>query len=181
MKYRFVLWDFDGTLADTLTIALGIYNQMAAEHGFVPIEDPLAVRQLSMREFLKSHNVSAFRIPMAFRHVLKELRRRAADIKLNDGIESALTEISEHGIAQGVVSSNQTETICECLNTNSVQQFFTHVSGTSRIFGKERRLAKALREMGGPINGTCCMSAMKFVTSKQQARRVLILLRSHGG
>ncbi len=29
MTYRLVLWDFDGTLADTLRMAVQIYNRIA--------------------------------------------------------------------------------------------------------------------------------------------------------
>ena len=61
MKYQLVLWDFDGTLADTLPLALSIYNRMAAERNFKPIDDPHAVRDMGMREFLKSHGARARR------------------------------------------------------------------------------------------------------------------------
>lgn len=148
MKYKLVLWDFDGTLADTLTIALGIYNRMALKKRFKPITDPESVREMNMREFLKSHNVPAYRVPLAFNTFLKELRRLAPEICLNSGISGVLQSISDLGIRQGVVSSNATETICQCLEANLAKQHFAFISGTSKIFGKERRLKKAIKESG---------------------------------
>lgn len=148
MKYKLLLWDFDGTLANTLSIALGIYNRLADEKNFRPITDPDSVRNMNMREFLKSHHVPAYRIPLAFNAFLKELRRLAPDVSLNEGVGSALQQISELGVSQGVVSSNRTETIQACLECNDVASYFEFISGTSRIFGKERRLNKAVRQFG---------------------------------
>lgn len=146
MKYKLLLWDFDGTLADTLTLALNLYNRMAKEKQFKPITDPHAVREMNMREFLKSHDVPIYRVPFAFAAFLKELGKLAADISLNEGIGDALPQISLMGIRQGVVSSNATEIIQQCLKSNNAETYFTYVSGTSRIFGKERRLKSAAKQ-----------------------------------
>lgn len=148
MKYKLLLWDFDGTLADTLSIALAIYNRMASEKNFRAIEDPHAVRSMGMREFLKSHQIPAHQIPFAFRTFLKELRRLATEVRLNEGVAAVVTGIAALDIAQGVVSSNDTDTIRICLEHNGVADAFRYVSGTSRIFGKERRIRKAITQCG---------------------------------
>lgn len=147
MKYKVVLWDFDGTLADTLTLALGIYNRMAAEKNFKVINDPHAVRDMGMREFLKSHRVPLRKIPFAFSTFLTELRSLAADIVLHDGIGQTLQQISAVGVRQGVVSSNSTDTIRRCLAANDAEGYFEHISGTTSILGKEKRITKALRAL----------------------------------
>lgn len=148
MKYKLLLWDFDGTLANTLSIALGFYNQMAEEKKFRPITDPESVREMGMREFLKAYNVPAYRVPLAFSAFLRELRRLAPEVSLNEGIGAVLAQVSELGVSQGVVSSNRTETIRACLASNNADLHFDFISGTSRIFGKERRLKKAVRQFG---------------------------------
>lgn len=148
MNYKLLLWDFDGTLADTLSIALGIYNRMAAKRSFHPITDPDAVRGMGMREFLKTHNVAARHVPFAFHTFLRELRRLAPEIRLNAGIADAVRTVASRGVDQGVVSSNDTRTIEACLDANDIAAAFSYVSGTSRIFGKERRIKKAITQCG---------------------------------
>lgn len=144
MNYKLLLWDFDGTLADTLTIALGIYNRMAARRSFRPISDPHAVRGMGMKEFLRTHQIAAHHVPFAFNTFLRELRRLAPEVRLNSGIADAVRKAAECGVVQGIVSSNDTHTIQACLEANNVADVFTHVSGTSRIFGKERRIKKVM-------------------------------------
>lgn len=146
MKYKLVLWDFDGTLADTLTLALGIYNRMAAERKYRVITDPYAVRHMGMREFLKTHNIPMHRIPFVFSTFLKEIRKYAAEIKLYDGVASVVGQIGRGEIKQGVVSSNSTETIRCCMEKNNADMHFDYMSGTSGIFGKEKRIKKAFQK-----------------------------------
>ena len=145
--YQLVLWDFDGTLADTLSIALDVYNQLAESSGFLPITDPHAVREMSMREFLTAYRIPTYRVPFAFAAFRKRLQQQAEHVTLHTGIAELLPKIAERGVRQGVVSSNSTENIQQCLTANAAASYFDYVSGTSRIFGKERRIRKAIRRL----------------------------------
>jgi phosphoglycolate phosphatase len=63
MSFKLVVWDFDGTLADSLPAAVGIFNRLAPELGFRPVEDLSAARSLTTRQFLRRHGVSFWRLP----------------------------------------------------------------------------------------------------------------------
>lgn len=144
MSYKLVLWDFDGTLANTLHLALEIYNRLAAERGYQQVHDPHAVRDMGMRKFLSAHGVPVHRVPFLFTEFLKDLKTKSKTIDLNTGIAECVRAIRSAGIRQAVVSSNDTETIRQCLNSNDVADCFDDVCGTSRIFGKERGLKAAI-------------------------------------
>lgn len=145
MKYRLVIWDFDGTMADTLSIALSVYNQLAEDKGFVPISDPQAVRDMSMKEFLKAHRVAAWRVPFLFSGFLTEMKKRSEELSLHEGIDATIRQIQDLGVTQAVVSSNDTEIIDHCLSTHGIRECFTSVVGTSKLFGKEHRLKQAMK------------------------------------
>ncbi|MEQ9410385.1 MAG: HAD-IA family hydrolase [Fuerstiella sp.] len=154
MKYELVLWDFDGTLADTLKLALVVYNQLAAEKNFRPVTDPLAVRDMSMREFLQSHGIAAHRVPLAFSRFLKEVRRNSKSVRLFPGIVDVVRQLAGQGVRQGVVSSNNTSTIQECLQSSRIAEYFELVGGTSRIFGKESGIRSAMKRLGIAADST---------------------------
>ena len=144
VKYKLILWDFDGTLADTLHAALDIYNQLAMERGYRTIENPHVVRDMGMRKFLTTHGVPIYRVPTLFATFLRELRKQAASINLNDGIANVVGSLADAGVAQCVVSSNDTETIRECLAKHGINDRFHNICGTSRIFGKESGIRSAI-------------------------------------
>lgn len=152
MRYRLVIWDFDGTLADTLSLALDVYNGIAKEKGFRLITNPMAVRDMSMSEFLSSHGIAARRVPLTFSRFLAEVRRQSATLPLHEGITEVVRKIQALGVRQGIVSSNSTQNITDCIETHGLLRCFSFVTGTSRIFGKERRIRKAIRDAGVDAN-----------------------------
>ena len=150
MRYNLILWDFDGTLANTLGVALEIYNKLAASKHYRVVEDPYAVRDMGMRQFLSTHGVPIYRVPVLFSAFLKELKKRSGSVTLNPGIRQCVQSISDMGIRQGIVSSNNTENIQCCLSRHELESCFSYVSGTSRIFGKEKRIRAAVEQLSVP-------------------------------
>ena len=110
------------------------------------IDDPQAVRGLTMRQFLRSHNVPAHRVPFLFARFLTTMKSATEIPKLYPGIAHAVRQLSESGYRHGIVSSNDTQSIERCLEHNQLRDAFSSVCGTSRLFGKEHRLRKALKE-----------------------------------
>jgi len=145
---RLVLWDFDGTLADTLQSAVEIYNRIAAKHRALPIADPEAMRGLTARELLKRHRIRWHRLPFLLREFLDEQNRMIAEVKLYPGIGETLDALTRAGIRQGIVSSNSEANIRLCLEENQAQQHFEFVVGLRRLSGKKRALRRALKLAG---------------------------------
>ncbi len=152
MRYKLILWDFDGTLADTLAMALQFYNEMAAEKGFKVITDPYSVRDMNISEFLKNHNIGVHRVPFLFARILKAIKAEAARVRFHSGIRELIEQINEMGLHQGIVSSNSTENIELFLTANQAMPLFGYVTGTSRIMGKATRIQKAMRKFPVPAN-----------------------------
>lgn len=145
---RLVLWDFDGTLADTLQSAVEIYNRIAAKHKAIPIADPEAMRGSTSREILKRHRIRWHRLPFLLREFLNEQNRTIAEVKLHPGIAATLEALTRAGIRQGIVSSNSEANIRLCLEQNQAQQHFEFVVGLQRLSGKKRALRRALKLAG---------------------------------
>ena len=148
MRYRLLVWDFDGTLADTMALALRTYNALAAQHGFLPVEDPEAARRLTARAFLRRYEIPMARLPQLAREYLRAIRDRMAAIRLIDGVPQLLRTLQAGGYQLGVLSSNTAENISACLRANGVEELFGFVIGYPRLFGKARAIRRLLRRHG---------------------------------
>ncbi len=148
MNYRLVLWDFDGTLADSLKLALEIYNRIAPKYKALPTYDPDSLRGLPAREIMKRHNVRCHRFPFLIREFLIEQRRRISEVGLHEGIAETLESITKAGLRQAIVSSNSEQNIRACLEQHGVLEHFEFVIGMRRLFGKKRGIKKALKLAG---------------------------------
>lgn len=146
MSYRLVLWDFDGTLVNSLADALSIYNRIAARDGYRQITESENVRDLSMSQFIRRYGIPLGRIPLMFREFLQLQRESVKHFRIVDGLPETLRRLSGDGVMLGVVSSNNTDNIRTCLQRNGIDSLFGSITGTSRLQGKSRRLKIALRQ-----------------------------------
>jgi phosphoglycolate phosphatase len=143
--YKLIVWDFDGTLADSLACSLRIYNGLARKHGFRPVEEPEAARGLSMLQFLRHHGISLRKLPALMREFLAIQRNEAASIELCAGVAEVLPQLRDTGTPMVVLSSNSAENISACLQANGVGDFFDSVVGYGKLFGKGRALRRLIR------------------------------------
>jgi phosphoglycolate phosphatase len=150
MRYRLLLWDFDGTLADTLASSLQLYNDMAVRHGFRTVTDPAAVRGLTPFEFLRGHGIPLAKVPALVREMRAAHRGRMATTRLFAGLPPVLEAIRRSGRRMGILSSNSRENILACLRANHADALFDPVVGYSRLLGKARPIRRVLRAVRLP-------------------------------
>jgi phosphoglycolate phosphatase len=145
MRYRLIVWDFDGTLADSLALALATYNDLAARYGHLPVADPLAVRSMDTQTFLRKHRISWWRLPRLVRAYHAATKDRMTTIRLFDGVPEFLRTLKASGCRQGVLSSNSADNIRTCLSAAGVEGVFDFIVGYPRLFGKARVLRRLVK------------------------------------
>ena len=148
MRYELTLWDFDGTLADTLASLVRIYNELAMRHGFRTVTDPEAARGLTPMGFLRRHDIPLASVPALLRDVRAAHGQEMAETRLFPGLAPLLASLRQSGCRLGVLSSNARENIVACLRANRVEQHFESVVGYSRLLGKARGIRRLLRARG---------------------------------
>jgi HAD superfamily hydrolase (TIGR01549 family) len=145
MPFKLVVFDFDGTVADSLMTALGIFNRFAAELRYKPIEDTEAVRSMTTRQFMKHHGISLWRLPRLVRKFHAAAAEEAEKLKLYPGLPEMLATLHTDGVRLGILSSNKEENIRRCLRVNGAEEFFAFVVGYPKLFGKGRALRRIVR------------------------------------
>ncbi|MEK6881728.1 MAG: HAD hydrolase-like protein, partial [Nanoarchaeota archaeon] len=83
--YKLILFDFDGTIADTINVGIPIFNKLARKHNFLEIKSIDEVTQFSLDEFIKKHKISRILFPFYFREFLKLLKQDIAKVKIYKG------------------------------------------------------------------------------------------------
>jgi phosphoglycolate phosphatase len=145
MPFELVVWDFDGTLADSLPSAVSIFNRLAPELGYKPLADLDTARGLSTRQFLRQQGISLWRLPRLVRKFQTAAADEADRLKLVPGLSAALAALTAAGVRLGVLSSNREDNIRRCLRANGAEQYFAFVVGYPRLFGKAKALKRIIR------------------------------------
>jgi phosphoglycolate phosphatase len=147
MRYDLVLWDFDGTLADSWPLGLAIFNEVAALRGLRPVVDPDAAREMTAVQLMRKHGVSWWRLPRLAVEMKSLARDRIASVQIFPGIAPVLHKLCNHGCRLGIVSSNNEETILTSLRLNGLAEPFEFVHSCSNLFGKGRRVRALLKQL----------------------------------
>ena len=149
MSYRLVLFDYDGTLADSFPWLLSVINQVASQYHLPRVEpnDYETLRRLDARQMIRSLGFSFWKIPLIARDMRKLAARDIQQIPLFAGVDRLLRGLSDQGVRLGIVSSNSSENIQQVLGPDIAGLIRDYECDVS-VFGKAARLRKILRQSG---------------------------------
>ena len=142
-----LVFDLDGTLADSLSAALAVYNELADEHGLRPVapEDVPALRHLDAGKLMKHLGLSKLKAPAVLLQGRRLMRARIADVPLVEGIPGALEALRPRASRFGVLTSNSTENARAFLAARGLEDLFDFVSSSSKLSGKAKNLRSICR------------------------------------
>src|SRR3989344_7366651 len=128
-----ILFDFDGTIADSLEVLFSIYKRLSFEFGYPVIQDKKELMNKSPAEFFAMLKIPKFKFPFVVRRVREEMRKELKSLCPIKGIKEELITLKDK-YTLGIVTSNSTENVKEFLKRNDIE-FFKFVLSTG-IFGK---------------------------------------------
>ena len=142
MRYPALIFDFDGTLADTLGAAVKAYNGLAETYSLrhVTEEEIPLLRDFEVKELMKYLGISKLRLPGLLARGRKALRADITQLDLNDGLAEILPQLREHCSCFGILTSNSTDNVEAFLEAKGLRELFTFISSTSKLSGKHKHL-----------------------------------------
>ena len=151
MGYKLAIFDFDGTLADTVPWFAGVVNHVADRYGFKRVEerDHEMLRGYAPRRLMEVLGVPLWKVPLIAYHLRGLLARDIDQITLFDGISVVLQTLSQAGVTLAVVSSNSYENVRRVLGSENVGLVETFACGVS-VFGKAAKLRGVLKKCDIP-------------------------------
>ncbi|MGF1674799.1 MAG: HAD-IA family hydrolase [Rivularia sp. (in: cyanobacteria)] len=148
MTQKVIIFDFDGTIADTVDALVTIANGLAVEFSYAQItsEELVILRNLTSREIFKYSGIPLFKIPFLLKKVKRELKNKIPELKPILGIQSALIELKDNGNRLGIITSNSKGNVKEFLKINNMDSLFEFIHTGVTIFGKTTIINNVLRQ-----------------------------------
>ena len=144
---KLIVFDFDGTLADTLDALLRIVNRLAPEFKYQQIstEQVDSFKYLSPWEVIKLSKVSLWKLPFLLKRVKAEFPLEVRNVRLFPGVIELLISLKSRGYRLGIVSSNSEANIRSLLNQNHLEDIFEFVT-TASTFGKGKVIERMIKK-----------------------------------
>ncbi len=147
MNDRFtVIFDFDGTLGDTIELVSRIYNENAHLYGALPVskDEFPELRKLGYKKAMKAKKIRWSVLPKLVLFVSREMKQHMGEVKPYPGVVSMLKELQASGISIGVLTSNDGALVQDFLNSNNFP-VFDFVVSEKTMFGKEKALKRIMK------------------------------------
>lgn len=148
MTVKLILFDFDGTIADTHDAFVEIVNGLSEEFGYKSVnqEDLERLKHLSSREIIKQSRIPLVKIPFILNRVRVELTNRIQSLKPIQGIETYLLQLKEKGYSLGIITSNLKDNVLTFLENNNLDHLFDFIYSGVTLFGKDKTINKILKQ-----------------------------------
>ncbi|BAY91468.1 MULTISPECIES: HAD-IA family hydrolase [unclassified Tolypothrix] len=148
MTQTVIIFDFDGTIADTVDALVSIANRLAVEFGYVPItqQELALLKNLTSREIIKYSGISVFKIPFLVKKVKGELKDKIHEFQPIPGIKEALIKLKAEGYSLGIITSNSKDNVNEFLKINELDTLFDFIYSGVTIFGKKTIINNVLKQ-----------------------------------
>jgi phosphoglycolate phosphatase len=148
MSYSLVIFDLDGTLADSFAWFRRNLNIVAKRYRFraVAEEDVEMLRHASTQEILDYLEVRWWKIPLIARHMRQLKTAHAVSIPLFPGVAPMLRTLAAHGVRLALVSSDTEANAREKLGPSAA--LFAEFDCSASIFGKAQKFRRVVRRAG---------------------------------
>jgi phosphoglycolate phosphatase len=143
---KLLIFDFDGTIADTFDAAVTILNKLAAEFGFRALQpkDLAKARDMRTRQLMRFLHIPTRKMSRLARRGSEELYACIHSIQPLPGMLQALRDLQALGYSLGIITSN-TEVNVGIFLKNHGLELFDFVRCSSKLLGKARMIRSVMR------------------------------------
>lgn len=144
--FKEIIFDFDGTIADSFGAMMEIFEEHKKEFGFEKFgEKELKIyKEQGVAELIKKRNISVWKILKILRMGKKLMNQKIKSVEPFEGTKEMLMELKKRGLTLGIISTNSEENIKEFLKKNKIEMF-DYVVGKGSLFGKTRVIKNILK------------------------------------
>ncbi len=148
-QYKTIIFDFDGTIADTFGVFYNILRELGPQIGIGDItpEDILAYRQKGAKELIKQFKIKAWRVPFLIKKGQKIFGKHIESTAPFERMPEVLRLLFESKIKLGIVTTNTSGNVRKFLEKWDLE-VFDFVISTPSLFGKKSALKRTLKRYG---------------------------------
>ncbi len=144
-----LIFDFDGTIADTFDTAIRRVNEIAIEMGLVEKvlsdEEIVKYRGMTINQILDSLNVPIAKLPALLVKYKKRVNENIHEEEVFDGQTELLNEFNKK-FKLIILTSNSKENVEKFLEHNHLTGIFDEIYSEKNYLGKGRALKKVIKK-----------------------------------
>jgi phosphoglycolate phosphatase len=149
VAYKLLIFDFDGTLANSFPWVVAILDELAEKFNAIPVDHSKLdeLKSYGPRKIMKMHNVSIWKLPAILKFTRSRMKTNGDSIHCFEGVADMLRELKQNDIRMALVTTNTCETVRRVLGDDLYNLFHLFEDKVS-LFGKPAALRRIIRKSG---------------------------------
>lgn len=136
-----VIFDFDGTLVDSLPAVVKVFEELVGRKKRFTPEEIEKLRHLTLAQLAYELKIPRWKAPILLFRGRRMLRRHLRSIRLHEDIATIIKQLNEQHRLY-IVSSNSRQNIVKYLQWHELEDYFVEVYGGASMLGKAPKLNK---------------------------------------
>ena len=146
VDHETIIFDFDGTIADSLMLVISIFRELTGWRGARTPEDVARMRRLPIRKVVKEVKVPLYQVPPLLMRGRKMMAAQIAEVPLFDGMHEVIQKLHAQGHRMLVMSTNSTQNVESFLRLHHLEEYFDAVYGGVGLLNKAAALRRLIRQ-----------------------------------
>ena len=142
-----IIFDFDGTIADSFEIFIEATNCLAEDFGYPKLSSSQIARfrKLSLKAMVQEFGIPRWKLPFFLKRFRRELNRLMSDLQLVNGMKEVLLDLNKDDYRFGIVTSNSRKNVESFLCTQELNHLFDFIYGGQVLSSKAKTLKRITR------------------------------------
>jgi phosphoglycolate phosphatase len=141
-----LIFDFDGTIADSFETLLAIFEEVTKRPEKLTTNELKELRGKSLKEVIKYLKIKRWQIPRLILKAKSSVAVKIVDIKPFPDMPEMLRQLSKDGYKLYIMSTNSSANIDKFLKRNKLDDCFTKVYGDIGLRSKSSALKKLMKK-----------------------------------
>ncbi|WP_342581602.1 HAD hydrolase-like protein [Ureibacillus sp. FSL W7-1570] len=144
MKY--IIFDFDGTLANSAEVYVNAWNAYAKKYNYLPLtlEELQEIQHLDNYSRAKKYHFPMYKLSIILPKIHQYFNEHIREVPLFDGVKEMLESLHAGGYEIAIISSNKKDNIVEILKRENIDSV-SEVISARRLFGKDVAIRKFMK------------------------------------
>lgn len=139
------IFDFDGTLADSLEVFIAVFNKNVRGNNPLSPKEIDHLRGLSSRQAVRHLGVRWWQIPKLVIEGVPDFHALLPSVDTFQGLPEVLKALRERGDRLFIVTSNMGGSVDEFLARHKVKQYFTAQETGAGVFKKAKYIRRLIK------------------------------------
>ncbi len=148
MNNKTIIFDFDGTLVNTMQLSIDVYNYFSPYFRIKRIKENQIdyLRNIKPKQILKELEISSWKLPFLLFFIKYKITKQIDEVQFYDKMKEVIHYLKRNGYSIGILTNNSKKTVNRFLEREDMVDCFDFIYTSKSLFQKDKAFKILMKE-----------------------------------